>query len=121
MATMLDIALDADGDLDISGGDLHLIGDGPGIGQLCAGAITTFAGEVFFDIAAGARWHQLLGDKTATDSDFAAEARRLLLNVPGVSSVQNVKVTRDTRRIGTISADCTTDTGALLPVKATVT
>lgn len=55
MATMLDIALDADGDLDISGGDLHLIGDGPGIGQLCAGAITTFAGEVFFDIAAGAR------------------------------------------------------------------
>jgi hypothetical protein len=120
MPTMLDIGLDADGDLDISGGDLHLIGDGPGIGQLSRGGLETFAGEVFFDITAGARWIYLMSNG-GTDNDFAAEARRILLATPGIATVANVAVSRNSARIGTITADCTTDLGALLQVKATVT
>lgn len=119
MPTARDLLM-VNGDLFVGQFDLALVYDAAAIEQQCGITLAMFLGEVFFDTTAGTNWLALLGSKTATNGDFAAEVRRALLTVPGVTSVQNIVVTRDAARVGQISAQVTTDTGALLTIQKAV-
>jgi hypothetical protein len=115
-----DLLLDDDGDLAFDGADFALVSGSQAIAQACRMALSLFVGEDSFDQTAGARWHDLLGSKTATDDDFANEVRRVLLDVLGVSTVDNVVVTRNATRTAQVVADVTTDAGELLQVVETI-
>lgn len=121
MATYRDIAETPDtNDLVIVGNDLVLVADAKAIAQQCEIALTTFAGEVFFDTTAGAQWFDLLAQKGVGNSAFQTEVRRVLALVPGIASVQNVTAVRDaSSRSLAMTAQCTTDLGELLTVSTT--
>ena len=120
MATARDLLL-TDGDLALLGQDFALVYDNDAIAQQAQIALQTFVGEVFFDTTAGADWWALLGVKAnGIEGQFAAEARRVLLGVPGIVSVQNVRVVNTSSRVGFIQAECVADSGVLLTINATV-
>lgn len=120
MATARDLLL-ADGDLLIDGSDCRLVYDNDAIAQQATIALQTFIGEVFFDLTAGSAWLDLFGVKSSTiDAQFAAEVRRVLLAVPGIVAVANIRVFHDSARVATISAQCTADSGVLLTINVTV-
>lgn len=119
--TARDLLLTDAHDLAVNGMDLALVYDNDAIAQQAGIALQTFVGEVFFDLTAGAAWFDLLSVKSNTiDSQFAAETRRVLTAVPGITTVTNIRVLRDSARVGTISAECVADSGELLTVNATV-
>jgi tRNA(Leu) C34 or U34 (ribose-2'-O)-methylase TrmL len=120
MPTARDLLL-TDGDLAVIGQDFALVYDNDAIAQQATIALQTFAGEVFFDTTAGAGWWNLLGVKAAgIENQFAAEAKRVLLDVPGITSVQNVRVLNTSSRVATITAQCLADSGVLLTINAQV-
>lgn len=120
MATARDLLL-TNGDLALNGSDFALVYDNDAIAQQATIALQTFVVEVFFDLTAGSAWLDLLGVKaTDIDAQFAAETRRVLLSVPGIVAVQNIRVLRDASRVATITAECTADSGVLLAINATV-
>lgn len=122
MATARDLLLTDTGDLALIGQDFALVYDNAAIAQQAKITLQTFIGEVFFDLTAGSAWLDLFGVKsTGIDAQFAAETRRVLLSVPGIVSVTNVRVLRDSARVATISAQCVADSGELLTINASVT
>lgn len=115
-----DLLLGENNDIVIDGADLALVSDAEAVRQQAEIALSTFVGEVFFDITAGARWLDMLGVVGVSDAAFQAEVRRVLLLVPGIATVQNVNAVRDTaKRTLTLTAQCTTDLGELLTVSTT--
>ena len=120
MSIARDLLLNDANDLVLTAlGDFALIYDGPAIAQNCRIALDTFTGEVFYDITAGTQWMMLLANKQASQQDFQREIRRVLLAIPGVKDVQDITITVDSSRIGTIACFVTTDTNELLPIVAT--
>lgn len=112
-----DLALDSSGDLILDGGDLALVQGEDAIAQECRVALALWVGEFPFDVTVGTDWPTLLNNKGLTDSQIAAEVRRVLLTVDGVQAVDNVSVERDTvSRAATIAVDVRTDTGAVLTI-----
>ena len=115
-----DIALDDTGDLSFDGADLSTVSGSAAIAQACGIALQLFQGEDAFDQRNGARWHDLLGVKTTTDADIAAEVRRVLLLVQGVASVGRVDVSRSADRRASLDVDVTTDEDELLTLIVSV-
>ena len=112
-----DLALDSSGDLVLSGGDLALVQGEDAIAQECQVALALWTGEFPFDVTVGTDWPTLLNNKGITDSQVAAEIRRVLLTVDGVQAVDNVTIQRNTTmRTATIAVDVRTDTGAVLTI-----
>lgn len=112
-----DLALDSTGDLIIEGGDFKLLQGNDAIAQECRTALGLWVGEYPFDTTLGTAWGALLNNKGVLDSQLAAEVRRVLLGVQGVSTVDNVAVQRNTvNRTATITVTVTTDEGAVLTV-----
>jgi hypothetical protein len=108
-----------DGDLVFDGRDFATIDGVDSIVQAVRLALATFSGECAFDAALGSRWHDLLGQVPANPRAFEIEARRIVLSVPGISSVASVATSVDTtRRSASIAVIAVSDTGEI--VSATV-
>lgn len=116
-----DLALDSSGDLLVSGGDLSLLQGTDAVAQECKTALGLYLGEYPFDTTVGTDWPGLLNVKGVTDAQLAAEIRRVVLNVQGVTSVDDVQITRNfTARTVTAQVYILTDEGAALAVPVTV-
>ena len=113
-----DLALDpSTGDLVIEGGDFALVQGEDAIAQACGIALRMWAGEYPFNTSIGGAWADVLNQIGATDDDLAAEVRRLLVQVQGVSSVDSVIVVRDsTARTATVTAQVRASVGVVLTV-----
>jgi hypothetical protein len=82
--TIRDIALDDNGDWDVSNGDLQLIGDIPAIVQAITIALEFFQGEWFLDQSAGIPfWTEVL-IKNPDVNQISGIFRNEILGVPGV-------------------------------------
>lgn len=114
-----DLALDSNGDLILTGGDLKLVQGTAAIVQECRTALGLWAGEYPFDIEVGTQWQTILNTKAISDATITAEVRRVLLNVDGVVSVDNIEIARNTvARTARISAAVRGNEGAVLTVPA---
>ena len=93
--TIRDIALDANGDWDISNGDIQLIGDEPAIAQAVTIALMFFKGEWFLDASAGVPYFQNVLVKNPDVTLLQGIFRKAILDVEGVSSLVSLDVTYD--------------------------
>jgi hypothetical protein len=114
MPSVLDFALDANGDLAIGGGDFSLVADLAGIEQLADIALSTVLGEWFADQSLGVDWFGVILVKNPNLIVARAILRAALLAVPGVISVDELDITIDKTRRATITWSATTDLGALV-------
>ena len=113
--TSKDLRLLDSGDIDVSGGDLHLTSDLEAIRQSIRIHLEFFRGEWFLDVDAGLPYFQEILIKNpqlpALQSIFRAE----LLKVQGVTSVQSISLDFDrTSRALTVTFRVVTDKGAIL-------
>ena len=94
----VDLKLNADGDLDISTKrrDLQWVSGGDAIAQLAACRLRLLRGEWLTDTGAGLDFDRVIG-VGVTDAGIEAEVRRVLDNVPGITQVLSVDVTRSGR------------------------
>ena len=114
-----DLALDANGDLLIAGGDVALLQGVDAIAQNCKTALLLYAGEAPFDVTLGVDWPALFtkGPAAATNARVVAEVSRVLAGVLGVAAVDSVVVDRDrATRAATIRCTIRTDAGATATV-----
>ena len=89
---LLDLALDADGDLDFTSTDVKTIVGADGVKQLLEIALQTFQGEWFFDEEIGVPYFQdLLGQKFS-ESKFRAGIRSQVLATPFVTEIVRFEV-----------------------------
>lgn len=97
----LDIALDADGDMDLGddGGPYFTRGL-EGVGQLCRTALLLFRGEWFADLDAGVPWmandvvsesQAILGNRL-DEATVRAAVRDAVLAVPGVLALTKLEI-----------------------------
>lgn len=90
-----DLALDINGDWEISAGDLQLIGDGPAIVQAVQIALQFFQGEWFLDVSAGLPWWQQVLVKNPNPNQVQGVIRSAILAVPGVQGIQALAINYD--------------------------
>lgn len=89
----IDIALDADGDLDIVDGDARFASGGEAVKQLIYIALSMFQGEWFLDLDAGMPYYQdILGRKYADEATLRAAVRTTILGVDGVSEIVKLEI-----------------------------
>jgi hypothetical protein len=113
------IGIDLDftgGALQVHGGkDLAIIADAAGIAQHVRTRLDLHVGEWFLDTSAGTDWFGRVLGKGATDQEIQAEVRRILEGTPGIATVDELTIVRDTgRRSATVAWTATTDTGEVL-------
>ena len=122
--TVRDLRLDANDDLDLSGGGA-LVADEEAISQEIKVRLHTDQGEYFLDTTRGLPFQRWAAGKwsTAVQSEARVLLRTELLEVPGVASVDppGVALTFDsaTKRV-TCAADLRNDLGELVAVQETV-
>lgn len=115
-----DIALDENGDWEISGGDLQLIGDGPAIVQAVQIALEFFQGEWFLDVSAGIPWWQSVMIKNPNPNQLEGIFRSAILAVDGVQAINSLTLTYDSQqRTLTIDYEIQANVG-LLPGSVTL-
>jgi hypothetical protein len=84
----VDIALDADGDLEIDPlNGLAFVAGLEGVEQLCRIAVQMFMGEWFADLDEGVDWFGKILGQRFNENVIRAEIRRVLLMVPNVTEV----------------------------------
>jgi hypothetical protein len=95
--------------------DLQLIGDGPGLQQAVTIALKFFLGEWFLDQSAGTPWFQAILIKNPNPAAIQAIIRKVILAVPGITSVSAVTITPvSAARAVAITWQATGDTGELV-------
>jgi hypothetical protein len=108
-----DLALDANDDTYLLNGDLVFVSGVEGIASDLRSRLQTFAGECFLDTSLGVPWlEKVLGHKP-TPGELQAIFRSVILETPGVLSVQRLDVST-TARVLSVSFRATTATGATL-------
>lgn len=116
---MSDIALNAAGDLDLTGNKLHLVYDGDYRAQRMSIALRHRMGEYFRDQSAGTDYDGAIWSKS-TELTRRAEVRRRVLQIPGIQEIvtMSTNLDRQTRRW---SADivCVQDDGTVLEQRFT--
>lgn len=108
-------ALDTTGDLDLSTGNLQILGGLSSITQDVRLTLKSFKGEWFLDRDAGIPYFQDVLVKTPDPNVLQSIFRRALLARPGVTSVDELVFTRDaaTRQLN-VSVRLGTDSGDLV-------
>lgn len=111
-----DLRLDpTTGDLDVSGGTLHLTSGTEAIEQSIKIRLQFFKGEWFLDPTAGVDYFGEVLVKNPDTNAVAALFRAKILETPGVASVDSLKLDYDSQaRTLSITFTGTDDTGALL-------
>ena len=90
-----DIALDVNGDWEVSNGDLQLIGDGPAIIQAIKIALEFFQGEWFLDQSVGIPFWQEVLVKRPDVNQIVGIFRKAILGVVGVQAIESLALTWD--------------------------
>ena len=113
--TVRDLLLTDAGDLDVTGGALHIAEDLTAIRQAISIHLRFFRGEWFLDTTAGLPYFQEVLIKNpqilAVQSIFRSE----LLKVPGVSSIESLILTYSaSARTLDVAFRVVTDTGAII-------
>lgn len=86
MATVVDIGLDDEGDLALSGGDLALVSGRVAIAQRLAMRFRLWRGEWFADLRAGCDYRSIFV-KGPNMTRIAADLKELIVSTPGVLSL----------------------------------
>lgn len=114
MTTARDIALDADGDWDVSGGDLVLVYDGAAILQAISIALRFFKGEWFLNTEAGLAYYQSVLVKNPDPTVLQSIFSKAILAVEGVTAINDLSLSLDTStRTLSVSFRVATDAGLL--------
>lgn len=108
----MDIALAADGDLDFSNRELHLVDGDDAIVQHCAFRLRFVRGEFFLNDEIGTPYFDTILVKNPDLVAVRVILRQVMLETPGVKSVDTLVLALDraTRR-ATVSARMTKDDG----------
>lgn len=116
---MSDIALNANGDVDLTSNELHLKYDGDYQAQRLTVALKHRMGEWFRDQSAGTDYDGAIWGKT-TELARRAEVRRRVLGIPGIVEIASMATDLD-RQTRAWSADivCVRDSGEPLEVRFT--
>ena len=112
--TVRDIALDINGDLAISSGDLQLVSGSDAIVQAVKIRLQFFKGEWFLNLDAGVPYFQEILVKNPNPNVLQTLFRKALLETPGVLAIESLALTFDgrTRQLA-VSYRVTTDVGEL--------
>ena len=96
----MDLALDATGDLDLTGNELNLVDGDDAIVQHCALRLRFVRGEFFLDDEIGTPYFERILVKNPDLVVVRSVLRRVVLGTPGIESVANFTLTfdRSTRR-----------------------
>lgn len=110
-----DLALDANGDLLLSSGDLQLVTGAASIVSDVRARLQFFRGEWFLDESKGLPYFQFILTKAPSLPTVQALLRAELMDTPGITDVLELKLIRDpsTRRLSA-SFRATADTGQLV-------
>lgn len=113
--TVRDLALDDDGDITVSGGDLQLVSGAEAIVQAVRIRLQFFRGEWFLDTEAGVPYFQDVLVKSPDANVLQALFRNAILETPGVSAVNGLTLTFDrTNRSLSVSYRAETDVGEIV-------
>lgn len=94
----MDLALDENGDLALSGGDLVLLEGAEEVAQRLRIRLRLFLGEWFLDASAGMPYFQrILGHKIAEPA-LLSILREQILDTPGVESIESLTAHLDGAR-----------------------
>jgi hypothetical protein len=108
----MDLALDTDGDIDVSGMELHLVEDGEAIEQHAEFRLRFVKGEYFLDETLGTPYFQEILIKNPDLVAVRSILRRVVAETPGVVSVDVFELTVDTAtRIASVYWEATADSG----------
>lgn len=112
--TARDIALDADGDIEVTLGDLRLVRGLDAIAQSLAIRLQFYKGEWFLDEEAGTPLYQDVLVKNPSPTLLQSIFRERILGTKGVTSILKLDLELDTatRRL-TVSGSAMTDLGLL--------
>lgn len=117
-----DLALTADGDLELTNGAARLTGvdDGENVAQRLRVRLRLWRGDYVLDGRVGIPFRRWLGQKGAASVELAeAVLRRAVATCPGVGRVDAFTFALDpSTRVAAVDFEVTTDTGA--PVSASV-
>lgn len=109
-----DLALDADGDLDFSSGDIRLTSETEAIEQALDIAYGMVKGEWFLNLDAGFDLFGVLLTDHPSQTLINEEVRRVALSVPGVTGITNLSVDIDRpSRSADIDLVATSDFGVI--------
>lgn len=112
--TVRDIALDADGDLDITAGDLVLVSDADAILQAVRIRLQFFQGEWFLDESAGLPYFQDILVKNPDMNVLQFLFRKAILETPGITAVNALTLSVDSAtRSLSVSYRASSDVGEL--------
>lgn len=107
-----DIALDEDGDLDVSTGDLRLLSDLDAVVQDVTIRLQFFRGEWFLDLDEGVPYYQEILVKNPRLTAISALFSEAILTTPMVTEVNDLALTYDTAtRSLVVSCSLVIDTG----------
>lgn len=90
-----DLRLDADGDLDVSTGDLLLTSEGEAIGQALDISLGMVKGEWFLDEDEGLDLYGVVLVSNPSDALIQEDIRQRSLGVEGVTGVSNIELAID--------------------------
>jgi hypothetical protein len=112
--TVRDLALDADGDFEVSGGDLQLVAGAEAVLQAIRIRLQFFKGEWFLDEDAGVPFFQSVLVKSPDANVLQAVFRTAILETPGVEALPSLTLTFDraARRLS-VAFRVSTDLGEL--------
>jgi hypothetical protein len=106
MTTVTTLKLDANGDVDVSGGTLHFLTGAAAVAQSVQSRLRYVKGECYRDEAIGTDWWSVIGEKP-NPAAVRDMVRRTILGTPGVGSLVSLDLTLDaaTRQLtGTFKA-----------------
>jgi hypothetical protein len=93
--TVRDIALDTNGDWEVSNNDLQLIGDDEAILQSVNIRLQFFLGEWFIDQTAGVPWFQEILVKNPDPNQLQGIFQAAILATPGITAVNSLTLQYD--------------------------
>lgn len=112
--TVRDIALDVDGDLDISAGDLVLVSDADAVLQAVRIRLQFFKGEWYLDESAGLPYFQDILVKNPDMNVLQFLFRKAILETPGITTVNALTLSFDSAaRSLSVSYRASSDVGEL--------
>jgi hypothetical protein len=111
----VDLALGADGDIDLTGGEARLVSGVDALVQHLRIRFKTFLGECYRDRRVGVPWFQVVFVKNPNLRLVRSLIREVAFTTPGVAAVLDLRVTVSSDREASISFLCRTTEGVTFP------
>jgi hypothetical protein len=111
----VDLALGADGDIDLTGGEARLVSGVDALVQHLRIRYRTFLGEWYGDRRIGVPWFQVVFVKNPNMRLVRSLIREVAITTPGVAAVLELRVTVNSARVAAISFVCRTTENVTFP------